>query len=158
MTRIRLALVLTVFATCAANVQSAPIHAPQAEVIGHLAAAFATHDPARITYAYRALGDYGKPAAAIVEASVNAMGYGLLEDGKTDAAIKVFDLNTGTFPQSANTWDSLAEAYIFKGDLEMAIRYYRVSLKLDPESSNAARMIERMTGEQQLSYASGNKS
>jgi tetratricopeptide (TPR) repeat protein len=111
-------------------------------VIGDLAAAFATHDPARITYAFRAMGNYGMPAADIVESSVNAMGYRLLENGEIDAAIKVFDLNTETFPLSANTWDSLAEAIMTKGDHEKAIRYYRVSLKLDPESSNAVRMIE----------------
>jgi len=158
MNRLRRAFALIVLAACAGNVQSAPISAPQAEVIGHLAAALATHDPARITYAFRALGDYGMPAAEIVESSINAMGYRLLENGEIEAAIKVFDLNTGTFPLSANAWDSLAEAIMAKGDHEMAIWYYRVSLKFDPESINAAQMIEQLTSEQQLSYASGNKS
>ena len=158
MNRLRLAFALTILASSAGNVQSAPIYAPQAEVVGHLAAAFATHDPARITYAFRAMGNYGMPAADIVESSVNAMGYRLLENGEIDAAIKVFDLNTGTFPLSANTWDSLAEAIMTKGDRETAIRYYRVSLKLDPESSNAVRMIEQMMSDKKLSYASGNKS
>ena len=104
------------------------------------------------------MGDYGLPAADIVESTINAMGYELLENGEIDAAIKVFDLNAETFPLSANTWDSLAEAVMTKGDHESAIRYYRVSLKLDPESNNAAQMIERITAEQQFSYASGNKS
>ncbi len=158
MIRLRLTLALTILACCAGNVQAAPIHAPQAEVMGHLAAAFATHDPARITFAFRAMGDYGMPAADIVESSINSMGYQLLDNGEVEAAIKVFDLNTQTFPSSANTWDSLAEAVMTKGDHETAILYYRVSLKLDPDSSNAARMIEKMTGEQDLSQASGNKS
>lgn len=155
---LRLGLTLTILAACAGNVQSAPLHAPQAEVVGHLAAAFATHDPARITHAYRAMGDYGLPAAEIVESTVNTMGYELLASGAVDAAIKVFDLNAETFPLSANTWDSLAEAIMAKGDHESAIHYYRVSLKLDPESNNAAQMIERMTGEKQIRYASGHKS
>lgn len=155
---LKLAFALTLLTGFAGNVYSAPIHAPQSEVMGHLSAAFATHDPARITFAFRAMGDYGKPAADIVESSINTMGYRLLENGEIQAAIKVFDLNTQTFPLSANTWDSLAEAIMTKGDHEMAIRYYRVSLKLNPDSRNAVRMIERMTGERQLSYASGNKS
>ncbi len=158
MIRLRLTFALTILACYAGNVQAAPIHAPQAEVMGHLAAAFATHDPARITFAFRAMGDYGMPAADIVESSINSMGYQLLDSGEIEAAIKVFDLNTQTFPSSANTWDSLAEAVMTKGDLETAILYYRVSLKLDPDSSNAARMIEKMTGEQDLSQASGHKS
>ena len=157
MNRLRLAFALTILASCAGNVQSAPIYAPQAEVIGHLAAAFATADPARITYAFRAMGNYGMPAADIVESSVNAMGYELLRNGEVEEAIRVFELNAETFPSSANTWDSLAEAIMSKGDHEVAIRYYRVSLKLNPDSRNAVRMIEWMTGERKLSYASGNK-
>lgn len=154
MIRLGLAFASAMLTGFAGNVQSAPIDAPQAEVLGHLSAAYATHDPARITYAFRAMGDSGAPAAAIVESTINAMGYKLLEKGKIEAAIKVFDLNTGTFPVSANTWDSLAEAMMAKGDHEAAIHYYRVSLKLDPDSSNAARMIERMTREQHVSYTS----
>jgi tetratricopeptide (TPR) repeat protein len=157
MNYLRLGFALT-FLAFAGNVQSAPVNAPQAEVVGHLAAAFATHDPARITHAYRAMGDYALPAADIVESTINAMGYKLLENGEIDAAIRVFDLNANTFPASANTWDSLAEAVMTKGAYETAIRYYRVSLKLDPESRHAAQMIERMTAEQQFSYQSGNKS
>ena len=156
--RLRLAFALTILVGAAANILSAPINAPQAEVLGHLSAAFATQDPARITYAYRAMGDYGKPAADIVEASVNAMGYELLQSGEIDAAIKVFDLNTGTFPMSANAWDSLAEALMTKGEHDTAIRYYRLSLKLGPDSGNAARMIARILGEQQVSFVSGDNS
>lgn len=130
MIRLRLAFALTTLAVFAGNLQSAPLHAPQAEVIGHLAAAFATHDPARITFAYRAMGDYGRPAADIVEATINAMGYELLANGEVEAAIKVFDLNTQTFPLSANTWDSLAEASMSKGDHEMANRDKKVQIYL----------------------------
>ena len=145
MIRLRLAFTLTVLAACSGSAYSAPVNAPQAEVVGHLSAAFATHDPVRITYAFRAMGDYGLPAADIVESSVNATGYRLLENGEIEAAIRVFDLNTETFPLSANAWDSLAEAIMRKGDHETAVRYYRVSVKLDPNSSSAAQMIERIT-------------
>ena len=158
MDRLRLAFALAILTSCAGNVQSAPIYAPQAEVIDHLAAAFATHDPARITFAFRAMGDYGMPAADIVESAINAMGYRLLEKREIETAITVFNLNTRTFPLSANAWDSLAEAIMTKGDHETAILYYRESIKLERESRKAARMIETMTGERRLSYASGNKS
>ena len=158
MTRLRLGFVLTILAACAGNVQSTPIYAPQAEVMERLAPVIATRDPVRLAVAFRAMGDYGMPAADIVESSINAMGYRHLENGEIEAAISVFQLNTDTFPRSANTWDSLGEAIMTKGDHETAIRYYRRSLELDPDNSNAARMIDRMIGEQQLSHASGNKS
>jgi tetratricopeptide (TPR) repeat protein len=149
MTRFRLVLALTALFGLAGTVYSAPAQSPEAEAIEHLSAAFATHDPARITYAYRDMGQIALPAADIVESTVNAMGYELLESGDTIAAIKVFALNTGSFPQSANAWDSLAEANMTKGDHENAIRCYRVSLELNPDSSNAAQMIEKLMGEQQ---------
>ena len=158
MIRLRLGFALTILAACVGNVQSAPIYAPQVEVIDRLGPAFATHDPARITMAFRAMGDYGMPAADIVESSINAMGYRHLENNEIEAAISVFELNTDTFPESANTWDSLGEAVMTKGDHEMAVRYYRRSLELDADNINAARMIERMIGEQQLNHASSNKS
>lgn len=158
MIRLRLAFALAILAGWAGSVHSAPFPSPQAEVLGHLAPAFATYDPARITHAYRDMGHYGSPAAHIVESTINAMGYELLKNGEIEKAIKVFTLNTGTFPLSANTWDSLAEATMTKGDYDAAVRCYRISLKIDPESTNAARMIKRMTGEQQLSYLTGDKS
>ena len=158
MNRLRLAFALAMLAGWAANVHAAPISSPQAEVVGHLSAAFATHDPARITFAYRAMGDYGAAAADIVESTVNTMGYDLLENGEVEEAMKVFRLNTETFASSSNAWDSLAEAAMIKGDRDAAIRFYRVSLELDPDSHNAARMIRRMTREQQLSYATGDNS
>lgn len=136
MTRLRLAFALAILAAFAGNVYSAPLSEPQAEVIGHLAAALATHDPARITYAFRAMGDYGTPAADFVESTVNAMAYELLENGEIEAAIKAFNLNTETFPLSANAWDSLAEAVMAKGDHETASRYSRVALKLNHENGN----------------------
>jgi len=155
MTRIRLGLALTILAGSAATVQSAPINFPQAEVLERLAPAFATHDPARLSVAFRAMGDYGLPAADIVEASVNAAGYRHLDSDEIESAISVFELNAGTFPDSANAWDSLGEAVMTKGDHAMAIRYYRRSLQLDPENRNASSMIERMLEAPKLSRASG---
>jgi tetratricopeptide (TPR) repeat protein len=156
--RLQLGFALTILTACAGNVQSSPIYAPQAEVMDRLAAVFATRDPVRLAVAFRAMGDYGMPAADIVESSINAMGYRHLENSEIETAISVFQLNTDTFPESANTWDSLGEALMTKGDHGMAIRYYRRSLELDPDNSNAARMIDRMIGEQQLSHTSGDKS
>ena len=148
-------MALTILAGSAASVQAAPICSPEAEVLDRLAPALATHDAARLTMAYRAMGEYGMPAADIVEASVNAVGYRHLEGNEIQAAILVFELNAETFPDSANAWDSLGEAVMTEGDHEMAIRYYRRSLELDPENRNAARMIKQIMGEPQLSHVSG---
>ncbi len=59
------------------------------------------------------------------------MGYEHLNNGEIKQAISVFELNTETVPTSANTWDSLAEAAMSKGDHDSAIRYCQRSVELD---------------------------
>lgn len=153
--RLRQVFILTILTVGAGNVAAAPNSSPEAEVIGRLAPAFASGDPARLAMAYRAMGDYAMPAADIVEASINALGYQNLANGDVEAAIAIFELNNDTFPRSANTWDSLGEAFMTSGDHEAAIRYYGKSLELDPYNSNATRMIERLKNAPQLSHVRG---
>ena len=69
------------------------------------------------------------------EAELNAYGYQLLGMDKTDKAIEVFLLNTQKNPKSANTWDSLGEAYAKKGDTKNAIACYKKSLNLNPSEA-----------------------
>ncbi len=52
---------------------------------------------------------------------LNTFGYDLMEEGDIDMAIDVFRINTELFPDIPNVWDSLGEAYMKKGDKEMAI-------------------------------------
>jgi hypothetical protein len=76
------------------------------------------------------------------ESQLNATGYRLLEDGKTELAIGIFKLNVAEHPESANTYDSLGEAYAAAGDKELAIKNYEKSLELDPGNDNARRVLE----------------
>lgn len=46
------------------------------------------------------------------------------------AAIKVLELNRKQFPQSANCYDSLADAYIAAGDKQRAVATYRQLMDL----------------------------
>ena len=81
------------------------------------------------------------------ELKINIAGYQLLSENQIDKAIKVFTLNTELYPKSFNTWDSLAEAYMSKGDKETAIKYYKKSLELNPQNTNAQKMIDKMQSE-----------
>ena len=78
------------------------------------------------------------------EWSLNIAGYQFLQRDKVDEAIKVFELNTQLFPDAFNTWDSLAEAYMKKGNNDLAIKYYKKSLKLNANNSNAQDMIGKI--------------
>jgi hypothetical protein len=76
------------------------------------------------------------------ETQLLAAGYRLLEDGKTELAIGVFELCVAEHPESANAYDSLGEAYAAAGKKELAIANYEKSLELDPGNDNARRMLE----------------
>jgi CubicO group peptidase (beta-lactamase class C family) len=79
------------------------------------------------------------------ESDLNLLGYFLLyDDKKVDDAIKIFELNTKAFPTSSNTFDSLGEAYLQKGDSELAKLNYRRALELDPTNVHAKKMLDKI--------------
>jgi hypothetical protein len=69
------------------------------------------------------------------ENDLNVYGYQLLGAGSIDQAIAIFIMNTQRFPKSANTWDSLGEAYVTKGDNQKAITSFKKSLSLNPPAN-----------------------
>lgn len=82
----------------------------------------------------------------IDEASINGLGYEMLNASRFSDAIEVFRFNVEMFPGSANVYDSLAEAYMKSGDNKMAIENYEKSLELNPENENAKEMLKKLTG------------
>jgi len=75
---------------------------------------------------------------------LNRVGYDLLTEERANEAIDIFKLNTKLFPEIANTWDSLGEAYMRAGENAKAVDNYRKSLKLNPENQNAREMIKQI--------------
>lgn len=74
-----------------------------------------------------------KDAIAIsTEVELNLYGYNLMGQGQQDKAIEMFILNTKRFPKSANTFDSLGEGYVNKGDNKNAIINFKKSLSMNP--------------------------
>jgi len=78
---------------------------------------------------------------------VNMLGYNLLWRGMTEAAIEVHKLNIQTYPDSANPYDSLADAYEANGDVEQAIQSYEKALELNPEMPSAIEGLKRLKPE-----------
>ncbi len=68
--------------------------------------------------------------AVATEADMNAYGYMLMQQGRKDDALAVFIKNTKTYPQSWNTWDSLAECYGAMGNNKLAIANYQKALAM----------------------------
>lgn len=64
------------------------------------------------------------------ENQLNYLGYRLMQEGKTDEAIQIFQVNKESFPESANACDSLAEAYLRNGNIPMARKLYKNVIKM----------------------------
>jgi thiol-disulfide isomerase/thioredoxin len=78
------------------------------------------------------------------ESELNACGYVLMAQGNLREAITVLRINANLFPQSANCWDSLAEAYAKDGQKDKAIQAYEYVLELDPKSENAKAQLLKL--------------
>jgi predicted Zn-dependent protease len=70
------------------------------------------------------------------ENTINVLCYELLQGGKTKEAIELFKVNVTAYPESANVYDSLSEAYEADSNKELAIQNAEKALKLLADSSN----------------------
>lgn len=79
------------------------------------------------------------------ELPFNFMGYRLLGENRIDEAIVAFRLNADAYPNSVNTWDSLADALMAKGNTEEAIFFTRKALEqMDSDSTTDPTFKERV--------------
>ena len=79
-----------------------------------------------------------REATPDVESRINSLGYTLLRGGRVDEAIAVFEYNVQAYPQSANVYDSLAEAFEKKGEPEKAIRHYARAVSIAPAPGSSS--------------------
>ena len=83
------------------------------------------------------------------EEQFNRAGYNLLGGSQTQGALFVFQLNAELFPDSANVWDSLAEAHMKSGNEDKAVEYYQKAIRMDPDGNvgkNAREMLMKIQG------------
>lgn len=83
-------------------------------------------------------------AVAIPEQTIDRAGYAMLAAKKFTRAIELFQYNVEHHPESWNVYDSLAEAYMKRGDERLAAENYGKSLRLNPDNANARQMLERL--------------
>jgi tetratricopeptide (TPR) repeat protein len=78
------------------------------------------------------------------EGELNAAGYVFLRRGDIKEAITIFRVNVYLYPQSANCFDSLGEAYAIGGFKEKSIMAYEGALKLDPTNEYVKKQLEAL--------------
>jgi len=71
----------------------------------------------------------------LTEASLNMLGYQLLQSEKNADAVRVFEATAARYPKSANAYDSLADAYAASGDKQKAREATEKSLALLKEDA-----------------------
>jgi len=74
------------------------------------------------------------------EAELNVYGYQLMGEGKIDDAIAIFTRNVDNHPDSWNAYDSLAEAYMNKGDNTAAVENYTKALNMVEDATQKQRI------------------
>jgi len=96
---------------------------------------------------YRYLKDNLSAEYDFSESTINSLGYFFLkQQKKVSEAIAIFKLNVEAYPGSANTYDSLGEAYMNDGKTDLAITNYETALRLDPNKYSAIEALRRLKG------------
>ncbi len=68
------------------------------------------------------------------ENELNRLGYHLMRNDRIDDAIEIFKLNVEEYPKAFNVYDSMGEAYMIKGEKELAIKNYKKSIELNSKN------------------------
>ncbi|WP_299765584.1 alpha/beta hydrolase [uncultured Dokdonia sp.] len=85
------------------------------------------------------------PELEIPEGNLNTLGLQLIFDrSKAAKGIAVFEFAITLYPTSANLYDSLAEGYLYLGDIENAKKNFKESLILNPENQNAISRLQQL--------------
>lgn len=78
------------------------------------------------------------------ERELNTLGYLLMRSGKLKEAVEIFKLNVEAYPQAANPYDSLGEAYLNLNQRDLAAANYKKSLELNPGNTSAIEALKKL--------------
>ncbi len=78
------------------------------------------------------------------EVEMNRLGYQLINQKRLNEAVEVFKMNVELYPEAWNVYDSLGEGYMLLGEKELAIKFYKKSLEINPDNVNGVEMLKRL--------------
>lgn len=100
----------------------------------------------------------GAAFGTAAEGAINALGYEYLQGGRVPDAIQLFELNVEMYPNSANTYDSLSDAYLAAGDRAKALEFARKAIEAlsrDAAAPEAFKQQIRQGAEAKIKELSG---
>ncbi|MEK7725319.1 MAG: serine hydrolase, partial [Acidobacteriota bacterium] len=77
---------------------------------------------------------------------LDSLGWDLIENKRITDAIEIFKLVIQDFPNSANAYDSLGEAYLENKQYDLALANFKKFLELDAKNEHAKEMIKKVEG------------
>ena len=92
---------------------------------------------------YLAIKEKDSSNVFLKESNFNSLGYRQLREDNFTEAIEIFKINVALYPESANVYDSLADAYKRSGDTIHAINNYKKAIAIDSGNRGAKRFIEK---------------
>lgn len=78
------------------------------------------------------------------QSAINRLGYDYLDQEKNQLAIAIFKTNVISYPESADVYDSLGEAYLENGEKQLAVLNYKKALEIDPNYPSAIRALKEI--------------
>ena len=76
--------------------------------------------------------EHDPQAVIFPQALVNLLGYEHIQLGDTEGAVEILKLNVAGYPDSPNSYDSLADAYLAAGEKDLALKNAKKALELLP--------------------------
>ena len=83
-------------------------------------------------------GKYTMPGSG----QINRLAYQFLRAGRTEEALRVFELYLALYPKSSFAHDGYAEALFLNGETQQSIEYYKKAIELDARNTAALRMLK----------------
>jgi CubicO group peptidase (beta-lactamase class C family) len=84
----------------------------------------------------------GNPA--LLEYVMRQEGFTQLDNGNPKLALEIFEMNLFAYPQSAKAIQGLAEGYMETGKNELALKYFKESLRLNDDNPFVKDMIRKL--------------
>ena len=75
---------------------------------------------------------------------IREMGLDLLKENKSKEALDVFQFNASIYPDSADVWEQLADAYLNTGNRQLAIENYEKALQVNSRNTKVQEKLKQL--------------
>jgi predicted alpha/beta superfamily hydrolase len=101
--------------------------------------------PEKVREHFQALSARFGFSVPIAEEFINGHAlHGLAPHNAPDEAIRLFEFCLSLYPNSAEAYEGLGQAYQKKGDRQKAIEFYRKALTINPKNTNTNKKLEEL--------------